>query len=164
VKTLPAKNLIQALENSVSDSRTDGRFLQVSGLRFRANLARPEGSRILEVIIERPGKRVTAGMSDGELDFSVSVGMSAFVGDGFDGFYCMQDGSRGDGNVYTMVGFEGAMSDTGLFLQIFRKDSESSEHVDEGVVRARSAVVIGSEGGLPAVRPTLDNRITFSTD
>ncbi|KAK7040889.1 hypothetical protein VNI00_009485 [Paramarasmius palmivorus] len=160
VKTIPAKRLIQALENSVSDLRTDGRFLQVSGLRFRANLARPEGSRILEVIIERPGKRITAGMNGDEFDFSVSVGMSAFVGDGFDGFYCMQDGSGGDENVYTMVGFEGAMSDTGLFLQIFREDSE---HDDEGVARARSAIVIGSGGGLPAVRPTLDNRITFST-
>lgn len=48
------------LENSVSGGRGEGRFLQVSGLRVRFDRSRPQGQRILDVRIERPGQNGAA--------------------------------------------------------------------------------------------------------
>ncbi|ESK87751.1 cyclic-nucleotide 2-phosphodiesterase [Moniliophthora roreri MCA 2997] len=159
VKRVPASNLLQALENSVSDSRTDGRFLQFSGLSILVDLGQPEGSRILEATLGKAAKRIAHGMIESELDFSVSVAMSAFIGDGFDGFFCMRDDPNG--GVHTLVGFEGAMSDTGLLLQLFRKDRGVQD--DEGLSRARRAITLCSddESGLLVINPSLDGRISF---
>jgi len=47
--TMSGKQLWQALENGVSKWPTDGRFPQVSGLRFTFDPSKPVGSRILSV-------------------------------------------------------------------------------------------------------------------
>jgi 5'-nucleotidase len=47
--TITGANLWAALENGVSNFPTDGRFPQVSGLRFSFNPARPIGQRIVAV-------------------------------------------------------------------------------------------------------------------
>jgi 2',3'-cyclic-nucleotide 2'-phosphodiesterase (5'-nucleotidase family) len=43
------------LERSVSGGRGEGRFLQVSGIRYAFDRSRPEGQRVLEVSVERDG-------------------------------------------------------------------------------------------------------------
>ncbi|KAL0570370.1 hypothetical protein V5O48_011585 [Marasmius crinis-equi] len=161
VKQIPALNLLQALENSLSDCRTDGRFLQISGMSVRADMKQPEGSRVLSISLNSlPGKTITHSSTAAELGFSVAVAMTSFIGDGFDGFLCMWDNEKT--GVKTVVGFEGAMSDTGLLLQIFRGEQESMK--DEGLRRAREAIIVRSDAtklNLPMVDPRIQERIVY---
>ncbi|KAK1223520.1 hypothetical protein PQX77_013597 [Marasmius sp. AFHP31] len=161
VKRVPASNILQAVENSLSDMRTDGRFLQLSGMSVRADMRRPEGSRVLSIIFDNPPSRTISHLSTvDELAFFVSVAMTSFVGDGFDGFTCMRDDESA--GVVTVVSFEGAMSDTGLLLQLFRSDQASLD--DDGLRRAREAIVVRPEAtdlGLPVVSPRVEQRIVY---
>lgn len=47
VKNLTGSTILEALENSVSDSHADGRFLQLSGLRMVADWKKSEGSSVV---------------------------------------------------------------------------------------------------------------------
>lgn len=53
VIAVPGKVLVEALENSVSQlPKTEGRFLQVAGLRFSFDSSRPSGGRVLRESIK----------------------------------------------------------------------------------------------------------------
>jgi len=94
------------MENSLSDLRTDGRFLQLSGMSVRADMCRPEGSRVLSIVFDDlPGRVISHSSTSAELAFEVSVAMTSFIGDGFDGFTCMRDDESV--GVVTTVSFEG---------------------------------------------------------
>lgn len=107
--------------------------------------------------------------------------MSSFIAAGFDGYVDMRDAE-------IVVGEEGAMTDTGLLLDVLGYDksgatNESSrmenqggskksatEQVDgggdttnAGIARARAAIIwrYDSVDGLPIVNPVSDGRITF---
>ncbi|KAF9256827.1 hypothetical protein L218DRAFT_172288 [Marasmius fiardii PR-910] len=159
VKRVPTANLLDALENSVSDARTDGRFLQLSGMSVCVDLDRPEGSRVLSIRLDSlPGKVITHSSTEAELHFTIPVTMTLFIGDGFDGFLCLRDNE--ESKVRTVVGFEGAMSDTGLLLQIFRDKDKDLD--DEGLKRARQAIVVGNQSNLQMINTCVEERIVFS--
>lgn len=102
--------------------------------------------------------------------------MSSFIAAGFDGYVDMRDAE-------TVVGEEGAMTDTGLLLNVLGYDKVSSRTEKEGgrkisgveqvydgddttnagIARARGAIIWGydSVDGLPIVNPITDGRITF---
>src|SRR5207247_6051527 len=86
--TMTGQQLALALENSVSKlPRTDGRFLQVSGLALTYDPSSPPGSRVREI---------TVGGRPLEAARSYSVATDAFLADGGDG-YSMLAGARGRG-------------------------------------------------------------------
>ncbi|KAA8649586.1 hypothetical protein EYZ11_005955 [Aspergillus tanneri] len=149
VKRISGKTLYQALENSISDMHTDGRFLQVSGLRIRATWQRQQGSRVLDVFLDRDDTRINPqGM--------YTVALAGFIAQGFDGYTWFPKEE-------TLVGAEAAMTDTGLMLQVFEHGEPvqgNSVH-DMGIERARRAVVSGRVDGFPVVSPVVDGRIQF---
>lgn len=183
VKRIPGRVLLTALENSVSDAHTDGRFLQISGLRVVANWNLQEGRRVLEAhyqpVSGRPQK------IDPEQLYTIA--MVSFIASGFDGYNCFK-------HEETLIDTEGAMTDTNLVLQIFGyslsvedrsiknnidgsadgvdgnggRKSPLLEQVEEdktelGIQRAREAIIIGSNDidGLPTVNPDTDERLRF---
>lgn len=87
------------------------------------------------------------------MDIMYTVTMVSFIAEGFDGYSLFKD-------TETLVGVEGAMTDTSLMLRIFR--GPDSNTTDEMIDRARSALIVGEEGGLPLVRPGMEKRITFA--
>ncbi|KAI4107728.1 MAG: hypothetical protein L6R37_001413 [Teloschistes peruensis] len=178
VKRLPGSALLRALPNSVSDAHTDGRFLQLSGLRITASWSCPEPHRLLTAHHVPYPSHSPIPISPSE---NYTVAMSSFIAAGFDGYVDMLDAE-------SVVGEEGAMTDTGLLLDVLGYDksgatNESSkteeeggrkksgaEQVDDrddttnaGIARARAAIIWGydSVDGLPIVNPITDGRITF---
>lgn len=81
VKLVPAQILIEALENAVSKyPALDGRFLSVSGLRFKFNPNKPPGNRVIRnSIILQDGKPL-------DMNRSYSIAMKQFIATGKDGF------------------------------------------------------------------------------
>lgn len=183
VKRIRGSILLTALENSVSDAHTDGRFLQVSGLRVVANWRRPEGDRILEVYYHP----VSGTPEKIDPERSYTIAMVSFIACGFDGYHCFKDEE-------TLIDTEGAMTDTNLVLQIFgytlseedrpTKNSiqgnedggdgisgnktpplekEEEDKTEQGIQRAREAVIIGKNDndGLPIVSPGTEERLRF---
>lgn len=141
VKRLSGSTIQIALENSVSDSRTDGRFFQVSGLHFTYNLRHPEGQRILQVTHEHEP------LDHGRF---YTVTMTSFIAAGFDGYECLADAE-------SLVDSEAAMTDTSLLLRILRHDGG-----DDIVIRAREAVVAGTKDSLPLLAPVTSGRIVHA--
>lgn len=93
--------------------------------------------------------------------------MVSFIAAGFDGYSSFQ-------RAETIIGEEGAMTDTGLLLKVLGYESHSEgfrveekqgegDDVDLGVGRARAAIVVGYDerDGLPVVGPVMDGRIKF---
>ncbi|KAL4930746.1 bifunctional metallophosphatase/5'-nucleotidase [Aspergillus undulatus] len=157
VKRLSGEVVRLALENGVSDMHTDGRFLQISGLRVVANWQQPEWSRIVDVLVERP---------DGSLEpldpvRTYTVAMPSFIAQGYDGFDWFRDQEA-------IVGEEAAMTDAGLLLAVFghgeesEGGSENSAHA-QGIERARAVAVVDHSpvDSLPIVRPEVEDRIRF---
>ncbi|KAL2866638.1 bifunctional metallophosphatase/5'-nucleotidase [Aspergillus lucknowensis] len=159
VKRATGEILRLALENSVSDKHTDGRFLQISGLRMVASWQRPEGTRVIDVHVEGP---------DGTLEpldpnRTYTVAMPSFIAQGYDGFTWFA-------TLETVVGEEAAMTDTGLLLTMLGHGEESSDGVYSengahalGIERARTVTVGGQNplDRLPVVKPVVDGRIRF---
>ncbi|KAL4865846.1 hypothetical protein BDV12DRAFT_173790 [Aspergillus spectabilis] len=159
VKQLTGEIIRLSLENAVSDSHTDGRFLQVSGLKFVASWQRPEGSRVIEILVEGQDGR----FEPLDLDRTYTVALPSFIAQGYDGFTWLSQ-------LKIIVGEEAAMSDTNLLLHIFGHGEESSHEGDPensphtmGIERARALVVVGHNptDSLPIVRPIVENRIRF---
>ncbi|KAM3449178.1 hypothetical protein MY3296_007131 [Beauveria thailandica] len=156
VKRVNGRVLSQALENSVSDAHTDGRFLQLCGLSMKLDWRRPEGSRVSEVSFHPRGGKCQPL----DLDRMYTVTMVDFIGSGFDGYTCFRD-------CETLVDAEGAITDTNMLLEIFKmsmdnaNQSRVADQHEEGIRRARAAVISGyhSDDGLPIVSPVLENRI-----
>lgn len=147
LKRILGRTILQALENSVSDMRTDGRFLQLSGLSILVDLRRHEGSRIMRAVLSS-GKPLLP-------DSMYTVTMVSFIAEGFDGYGLFKD-------TETLVGIEGAMTDTSLMLRIFRGHADGSDSADAMVERARNAILVGEQDGLPLVRPGIEKRIAFA--
>lgn len=86
VKDVKSEMLLSALENSFSDTHTDGRFLQLSGLRIKAAWNRQEGRRILEAIfVPRKGYPQIL-----DCDRMYTVAMVDFIASGLDGYSCFK--------------------------------------------------------------------------
>ena len=84
---MSGKQLWQALENGVSKWPTDGRFPQVSGLRFTFDPTKPAGSRILSV--SRPdGSPIPA---DAKTFTVTTVDYLIAGGDGYQGVFSATD-------------------------------------------------------------------------
>ncbi|KAL4908101.1 hypothetical protein BDW74DRAFT_174797 [Aspergillus multicolor] len=153
VKELPGSIIRLALENSVSDMHTDGRFLQVSRLRIVASWRRPEWSRVVDVLFERPD----GSLEPLEPDRTYTVAMPSFIAQGYDGFSWFAE-------LQTIVGEEAAMTDVGLLLAIFGHEEPHDADVHTvGIDRARVETVVGlnPEDSLPIVRPVVEDRIKF---
>ncbi|RDW60400.1 uncharacterized protein DSM5745_10858 [Aspergillus mulundensis] len=153
VKELPGSIIRLALENSVSDMHTDGRFLQVSRLRVVASWHRPEWSRVVDVLFERPD----GSLEPLEPDRTYTVTMPSFIAQGYDGFSWFA-------GLQTIIEEEAAMTDIGLLLAIFGHGELPDEDVHAaGIERARAATVVGLSpvDSLPIVRPVVEDRIRF---
>ncbi|KAE8154888.1 Metallo-dependent phosphatase-like protein [Aspergillus avenaceus] len=156
VKRLSGAIIHHALENSISDKHTDGRFLQVSGLRVIASWEKEEGNRILEVFPSRPGAQPE------RIDpcKTYTVAMSAFIASGFDGYTWFPEQE-------TVIDIESAISDTSLMLMAFGYTNEMDSKPDAnhglGIARARKAVIaeMNAADGFPVVQPSVDGRIHF---
>ncbi len=156
VKRVSGRVLAEALENSVSDAHTDGRFLQLSGLRITMDWGFPEGRRVRKIYFDpSQGSRTPL-----ESQRMYTVAMVDFIGSGFDGYSCFQDAE-------TLVDAEGGITDTNMLLQIFEsggsgegKEGIADDHRD-GVKRARAAIICGyhDADGLPIISPVLEGRI-----
>jgi 2',3'-cyclic-nucleotide 2'-phosphodiesterase (5'-nucleotidase family) len=156
VKRVSGRVLTQALENSVSDAHTDGRFLQLSGLRIAIDWRLPEGRRVSKIYFDPSQSRRTPL----ESQRMYTVAMVDFIGSGFDGYSCFQGAE-------TLVDAEGGITDTNMLLQIFEsggsnegKGEVAGDHRD-GVKRARAAIIRGyhEADGLPTISPMLEGRI-----
>ncbi|KNC96618.1 uncharacterized protein SPPG_08200 [Spizellomyces punctatus DAOM BR117] len=146
VKRISGRDLLTALENSVGDSRMDGRFLQLSGLQIIVDLSRPEEQRIVSAFYYTDGLREPVDPSK-EYD----VAMVNFIADGYDGYdaFCKSD---------HVIGPEAGITETAMLIETFDVSGDFSERG----ARARNKVVIEYRDGLPVVAPTLDNRIVFT--
>jgi 2',3'-cyclic-nucleotide 2'-phosphodiesterase (5'-nucleotidase family) len=156
VKKVSGKVILQALENSVSDSHTDGRFLQISGLRITASWGRSEGNRILKAtFIPRHGQP-----EDIKHDRLYITAIPSFIASGFDGYTWFPDQQ-------TIIDGEAAVTDTALMLGIFGDEVSSGDPIhnrhEMGIERARRCIVVEHSDidGLPIVAPITDGRITF---
>ena len=164
VKRVQGHALLAALENSISNAHTDGRFLQVSGLRLVASWQQPEGQRLLETFYvprSQPEQKIVR-------ESWYSIAMSAFIASGFDGYFCFKDQEE-------LISDDAAVTDTSLMLDIFRDplvDPEGSAVIEgnekevelaQRLDRARKAVVVGYDElyGIPQIRPVIDGRIQF---
>jgi 5'-nucleotidase, C-terminal domain len=157
VKRVTGSALMAALENSISDSHMDGRFLQCSGIRFVGNWKKRQGERVTEAYW------VTDNGSEEKLrsDRSYTAAMTAFIAGGFDGYTCF----KGAANI---IDEEGAMTDTTLLLQISgyksledTTDTSKVDETSEGIERARKAIIIGvnTRDQLPTISPVKAGRI-----
>ncbi|KAK7455107.1 hypothetical protein VKT23_010978 [Stygiomarasmius scandens] len=172
VKRLPSHILYEALENSFSDARTDGRFLQLSGIKVNVDLTKREGQRVLSAFVRDNGQYIRIGREK-EDERKFTVVMTSFIAEGFDGFNCLQHPE-----VEEIVGKEGAMTDTGILLDVFQARGQEEEvreklgeEGDEGDLRrarAREAVLVssGEKDGLefnelPVVDPKIEGRILY---
>ena len=161
VKRVSGDVLAEALENSVSDAHTDGRFLQLSGLCMTVDWRRPEGRRASS-IFHAP---IKGNRQPLESDRMYTVAMVDFIGSGFDGYSCFQAAE-------TLVDAEGAITDTNLLLEVFktgdknkRKYEIADNHTDS-INRAREAIIhrYHEIDALPTVNPTLEGRIKVIND
>jgi 5'-nucleotidase/UDP-sugar diphosphatase len=87
VMDLKGKEILAALENGVSQwEQGAGRFLQVSGLRYAFDLARPAGSRVVRVEV-----RTERGFVPLDLEATYRVVVNSFIAAGGDGFTVLRD-------------------------------------------------------------------------
>lgn len=159
VKRVSGRVLVEAFENSVSDAHTDGRFLQVSGVRIVADWSHPEGQRIGTVAyVPRDGPPQAIGA-----ERMYTVAMVDFIASGFDGYRCFQD-------TETLVDAEGAMTDTNLLLQVFgaapAEDNGGVGGADRstvGIQRAKESIIRRRHpvNQLPVISPRIEGRIRF---
>ncbi|KAL2852454.1 Metallo-dependent phosphatase-like protein [Aspergillus pseudoustus] len=153
VKRLTGEIIRLALENSVSDMHTDGRFLQISGMKMVACWKRPEGSRVIDVLVERPnGKHEPLDPAQ-----TYTVAMPSFIAHGYDGFTWFATAEA-------LINDEVAMTDSNLLLTMFGKDEETSHGAHAmSIERARAVIVVGRnpEDSLPIVKPVVVDRIGF---
>lgn len=157
VKRVPSDILLSALENSISDAHTDGRFCHFSGLSIVADWSAPENSRVLCATFH-PGCGDPPVQISRDVKQSFTVAMVGFIADGFDGYGCFKDCD-------TLVGEEGAMSDTELLLRVlgYERAEQEMDGDEAGIERARKMVIkewVG-EPRLPVVRPEVEGRIRF---
>jgi 2',3'-cyclic-nucleotide 2'-phosphodiesterase (5'-nucleotidase family) len=157
VKRIKGDVLLDALENSVSDAHTDGRFLQFSGLRIKAAWKRQECKRILQALFV-PQDHFA---EDVDPERTYTVAMVDFIASGFDGYTCFKEAT-------SLIDEEGAMTDTNLLLTIFRPASNGdiTTPKDEtwlGIERARATIIKDYDtlDGLPIINPAVEGRIDF---
>jgi 5'-nucleotidase len=87
VMDLKGKEILAALENGVSQwEQTAGRFLQVAGLRYAFDLARPAGSRVVRVEV-----RTERGFVPLDLEATYRVVVNSFIANGGDGFTVLKE-------------------------------------------------------------------------
>jgi 5'-nucleotidase/UDP-sugar diphosphatase len=87
VMDLKGKEILAALENGVSQwEQGAGRFLQVSGLRYAFDLARPAGSRVVRVEV-----RTAKGFAPLDLEATYRVVVNNFIANGGDGFTVLKE-------------------------------------------------------------------------
>ncbi|KAL1682766.1 Metallo-dependent phosphatase-like protein [Schizophyllum commune] len=149
VKRMSGQVILQALENSVSDMRSDGRFLQLSGLNIVIDFSRAERHRILSASL-RSGAPL-------DLDTDYTVTMQRFIAEGFDGYTMFR-------NTVNLVDLEAAMTDTSLLMALLSSESrrgtdETTDGSDVMLDRAARAIVVGTREGLPLLSPVVSERI-----
>ncbi|KAL1735534.1 5'-nucleotidase [Schizophyllum commune] len=149
VKRMSGQVILQALENSVSDMRSDGRFLQLSGLNIVIDFSRAERHRILSASLP-PGAPL-------DLDTDYTVTMQRFIAEGFDGYTMFR-------NAVNLVDLEAAMTDTSLLMALLSSESrrgtdETTDGSDAMLDRAARAIVVGTREGLPLLSPVVSERI-----
>ncbi|PVH94006.1 Metallo-dependent phosphatase [Periconia macrospinosa] len=157
VKRIPSPVILSALENSVSDAHTDGRFCHFSGLSIFADWSAPENSRVLSAMFH-PGCGNSPVKISRHVQQTFTVAMVGFIADGFDGYGCFT-------SCDTLVGEEGAMTDTELLLRVlgYERREQNMDGDEAGIERARKMVVKEWVGDLrlPVIRPAVEGRIRF---
>ncbi|WP_448569302.1 bifunctional metallophosphatase/5'-nucleotidase [Thermus sp.] len=87
VMDLKGREILAALENGVSQWEGQaGRFLQVSGLRYAFDLARPAGNRVVRVEV-----RTEKGFAPLDLEATYRVVVNNFIANGGDGFTVLKE-------------------------------------------------------------------------
>jgi 5'-nucleotidase/UDP-sugar diphosphatase len=87
VMDLKGKEILAALENGVSQwEQGAGRFLQISGLRYAFDLARPAGSRVVRVEV-----KTEKGFAPLDLEATYRVVVNSFIAAGGDGFTVLKE-------------------------------------------------------------------------
>jgi len=87
VMDLKGREILAALENGVSQwEQGAGRFLQVAGLRYAFDLARPAGSRVVRVEV-----RTERGFVPLDLEATYRVVVNNFIANGGDGFAVLKE-------------------------------------------------------------------------
>lgn len=154
VKMVQGKTLLAALENSISNEHAEGRFFQVSGLRFVASWQKPEGRRLLKTYC------ISGDGLEEEIDDEkwYRVAMSSFIASGTKRYPSFKDGSAQAESEMTVMKIR-------LMLEIFREPipHHSGGKFAQAIERARQALVIGIHGeqNIPVIHPEIDGRITF---
>lgn len=152
LRSVSGSKLLQALENAVSDDHSDGRFLQVSGMRFAFSWRLPNKQRITRTSIINDSGMETPILPDA----CYKTAMVDFIATGFDGYSCFKDTAA-------IVDAEGAVTDTKLLMEILSSDDDKSVASDQtaaSIERARNIIISRyHEDGLPEVEPQCDDRI-----
>lgn len=158
VKRLRGRTVAEALENAACDI-VDGRFFQVSGITFNIEPQAPVGSRIHGVYLAPGHGAPAASVPDHALseEGEYTVAMIAFIAEGFDGYTLFK-------GIPSLVDQEGAMTDSSLLLQVFRRNTHDAygKESEVSIDRARAAIIQGvTAGGLPSVSPSVQGRIKY---
>ncbi|MFD3004411.1 bifunctional metallophosphatase/5'-nucleotidase [Thermus tengchongensis] len=133
VMDLKGKEIKAALENGVSQwEQAAGRFLQVSGLRYAFDLARPAGDRVVRVEVN-----TEKGYQPLDLEATYRVVVNSFIANGGDGFTVLKEaqGYRVD------TGF----ADAEAFMEYLGQLKEV-----EAALEGRIEVLNEPQGGQPA--------------
>ena len=141
--------ILEALENSVSDMRSDGRFLQLSGLNIVVDFGCAQGQRILSAFLS------SGAPLHPDIDYTVT--MQRFIAEGFDEYAMFR-------NAVNLVDLEAAMTDTSLLMALLsserrRTTDEEGDCGDEMLDRAARAIVVATRDRLPVLSPEVTGRI-----
>ncbi|MFP7297219.1 5'-nucleotidase C-terminal domain-containing protein [Neobacillus niacini] len=133
---LTGAEILAALEHSVSKVESGaGQFMQVSGIQFKYDPAKPAGERVWDV------KVLTAeGYAELDLTKTYSVATNAFVADGGDG-YTMFKQAKDEGRIHELM-----IVDYEILVEYFGKHSPVAPGVEGRIVADVEPVDNGGPG------------------
>jgi 5'-nucleotidase / UDP-sugar diphosphatase len=128
---LTGEEILAGLEHSVSGIETgEGRFLQVSGIKFKYDVTRPVGERVWHV-----EAKTDNGFEALDLDATYTVATNAFTADGGDGFTMFKE-AKEEGRITELfqVDFE-------VFTSYLEKNNPVSPTVENRIIEEKAPVV-----------------------
>ncbi|MFC4321615.1 bifunctional 2',3'-cyclic-nucleotide 2'-phosphodiesterase/3'-nucleotidase [Litchfieldia salsa] len=123
---LTGAEILEALEHSVSEvEAAQGKFLQVSGLRFKYDINKPVGERVWLVEVKQAnGKYKTL-----DLQATYSVATNAFTADGGDGFTVFKK-AKNEGRINELF-----LLDADVFTSYVQSNSPVSPSVEGRIIQ-----------------------------
>jgi len=134
---LTGKEIWDALEHSVSKVESGaGQFMQVSGIQFKYDPAKPAYDRVWDVKV-----KTANGFESIDLTKTYSVATNAFVADGGDGFTMFKKAKEA-GRIHELL-----IVDYEILVDYFAKNSPVSPSIDGRIKAEEKSVTVPGETG-----------------